>query len=206
MGIWEYVSLDYLAMLLPILGFLSSIGGSYQKSDSSSQSNSGFAGFDKNAASKYSANRLFEVGNRAYGELQQDIPQFNMSQEIPGLFQEQEGAANAFAKKMFANASAGGALRGQFSMNNTPGLVGSAITNMGATLLPMISDNLKTSFMMPEQIRAQRYANVMTPLQALVSGLGSSATSQASSLGVSGSMGFGGAPAPSTPLMGGRTT
>ena len=146
-----------------------SIGGGYSKQDSSSQSNSGFAGFDKNAASKYSANRLFEVGNRAFGELQAEVPQFKMSQEIPGLFQEQEGAANAFAKKMFANASASGALGGKFSPNNIPGLVGSAITNMGATLMPMISDNLKTSFLMPEQIRAQRYQNVMSPLQALVS-------------------------------------
>ena len=115
-----------------------------------------------------------------------------MSQNIPGLFQEQEGAANAFAKKMFANASAGGALRGQFSMENTPGLVGSAITNMGATLLPMISQNLKDRVLMPEQIRAQRYQNVMTPLQALVSGLGSSATSYSSASGYHGGMSIGG--------------
>ena len=47
-----------------------------------------------------------------------------MSSSIPGLFKEQEGAANAFANKMFSNASSGGALRGQFRSKNTQVLSG----------------------------------------------------------------------------------
>lgn len=155
-----------------------SSGGSKQ------EQNSGFQMNDKNAASKYAANRAMDLGNMAYGDLQSAVPHFTMSSSIPGLFKEQEGAANVFANKMFANASAGGALRGQYSMNNTPGVVGSAITNMGSTLLPLISNNLQQSMLLPEQIKAQRYQNAMTPLQALVSGLGSSGSAQQSGPGL----------------------
>lgn len=151
------------------MGMFDFFGGGGSKSES----NSGFLGDDKKVASKtgvYGAHDLFDS---AKARLDSALPQFNMSSSIPGLFKEQEGAAQAFANKMFANASAGGALRGQFSPNNTPGVVGSAITNMGATLLPLISSNLQTAAMVPEQIFAQRMSNAMSPLQALISGLGS---------------------------------
>ena len=165
----------------------------FGKSDSNQESNSGFLGKDKGYASDTAVNGLaglFDSANDLYRN--KAIPQFNMSSSIPGLFQEQEGAANAFANKMFANASAGGALRGQFSPNNTPGIVGSAITNMGATLLPMISQNLQNAMLIPEQIRTQRFNNVMTPLQALIAGLGSSAKGESSALQMSLGLGGGG--------------
>jgi len=165
----------------------------FGKSDSSQESNSGFLGKDKGYASDTAVNGLaglFDSANDLYRN--KAIPQFNMSSSIPGLFQEQEGAANAFANKMFANASAGGALRGQFSPNNTPGIVGSAITNMGATLLPLIAGNLKDAMLIPEQIRTQRFNNVMTPLQAIIAGLGSSAKGESSELKMSLGLGGGG--------------
>ena len=157
-----------------------SSGGSKQTS------NSGFMdGADKRRASEGAVTGLtglYDAANDMFRN--QPIPQFNMSSNIPGLFQEQEGAANAFANKMFANASAGGAMRGQFSPNSTPGIVGSAITNMGATLLPMISQNLQNQMLIPEQIRTQRFQNTLSPLQALVAGLGTTASGQTSGPGL----------------------
>lgn len=162
------------------MGMFDFFGGGGSKSES----NSGFLGDDKKVASKtgvYGAHDLFDS---AKARLDSALPQFNMSSSIPGLFKEQEGAANAFANNMFAKASAGGALRGQFSMNNTPGIVGSAITNMGATLLPLISQNLQNQMLIPEQIFAQRQANAMTPLQALISGLGQTSSGQQTAPGL----------------------
>lgn len=166
----------------------------FGKSNSSQESNSGFLqGPDKARASGTSVDRLVGLSDAAEDLFRNKaVPQFNMSSTIPGLFQEQEGAANAFANKMFANASAGGALRGQFSMNNTPGIVGSAITNMGATLLPLISQNLQNAMLIPEQIRTQRFQNAMTPLQALIAGLGSSASGKSDSLNMMLGLGGGG--------------
>ena len=57
-----------------------------------------------------------------------------------------------------------------------PAFVGSSITNLGATLLPMISRNLQNAMLIPEQIQTQRFNNSMTLLQAIVSGLGSSSS------------------------------
>lgn len=166
----------------------------FGKSNSSQESNSGFLqGPDKARASGTSVDRLVGLSDAAEDLFRNKaVPQFNMSSTIPGLFQEQEGAANALANKMFANASAGGALRGQFSMNNTPGIVGSAITNMGATLLPLISQNLQNAMLIPEQIRTQRFQNAMTPLQALIAGLGSSASGKSDSLNMMLGLGGGG--------------
>ena len=156
-------------------------------------SNSGFLeGKDKFGASGRAFDGLRVLSNDTQEQFQAPLPQFTMSSSIPGLFQEQEGAAQAFANKMFANASAGGALRGQFSINNTPGIVGSAITKMGATLLPMISQNLQNQMLLPEQIFNQRFTNAMTPLQALISGLGSSAKGTASGFGIGAQFGSGG--------------
>ncbi len=192
------------------LGIIS-LGGQYSKqsSTSSSDANSGFLQPEKAAASATANSglaNLFTSADDLYRN--KAVPQFNMSQNIPGLFKEQEGAANAFANKMFANASAGGALRGQFSMNNTPGIVGSAITNMGATLLPMISQNLKDSMLIPETIRTQRFNNVMSPLQALIAGLGSTSTSrgQSEGWGTGGNMSLGGGSGTTSQMLLGGTS
>lgn len=165
----------------------------FGKSSSNQESNSGFLqGPHKFGASSRAFDGLRVLSNDTQEQFQAPVPQFNMSSNIPGLFQEQEGAANAFANKMFANASAGGALRGQFSPNNTPGLIGSAITNMGATLFPMIAQNLQNAMLIPEQIRAQRVQNAMSPLQALIAGLGSSASGKYDSLNMMLGLGGGG--------------
>lgn len=165
----------------------------FGKSTSNQESNSGFLqGPHKFGASSRAFDGLRVLSNDTQEQFQSPVPQFNMSSNIPGLFQEQEGAANAFANKMFANASAGGALRGQFSPNNTPGLIGSAITNMGATLFPMIAQNLQNAMLIPEQIRAQRVQNAMSPLQALIAGLGSSASGKSDAFNMSFGLGGGG--------------
>ena len=61
-----------------------------------------------------------------------------MSSSIPGLFKEQEGAANAFANKMFLTPLPVVRCAGSSDQKYT-GIVGSAITNMGSALLPLIS-------------------------------------------------------------------
>lgn len=155
-------------------------------SSGGTKQNSGFLDHEKGLASGAAYGGLQGMADSARAAYNSPIPQFNMISSIPGLFQEQEGAANAFANKMFAKASAGGALRGQFSQNNTPGLVGSAITNMGATLLPIIGQNLQNQMLIPEQIRTQRFQNAMSPLQALVAGLGGSGQSAGPGLGYTG--------------------
>lgn len=189
---------QYLAMidpswwaLLPVVGI--SLTGNYSKSESSQRSNSGFLeGSDKEFASRTGVNGiagLFDSANDLYRN--HATPQFNMSQRFPGLFAEQEGAANAFANNMFSKASASAALQGKMSPMAVPGIVGSAITNMGATLFPMISDNLKNAMLIPEQIRTQRFNNVMSPLQALIAGLGSTSSGTSSGFGVGGGMSTG---------------
>lgn len=186
-------SLDPLwVTLLPLVGI--SLFGNFSQSDSQQKSNSGFLeGSDKDFASRTGVNGLaglFASADDLYRN--KAVPQFNMSQKIPGLFQEQEGAANVFANNMFSKASAGGAMRGQFSPNNTPGIVGSAITNMGAQLFPIIGQNLQNQMLLPEQIRTQRFQNVLSPLQALIQGLGSNSSGSSSSLGVGGGGSYGG--------------
>jgi hypothetical protein len=169
---------------------------SQQSSSSQSASNSGFqqgGQHGKGWASELAVRGLGRTYNRNMERLEgQPLPQFQFSQTMPGLFQEQEGWANAFANQLFNKTSSSAAARGQMSPFNLPAVVGSALTKAAPQILPMIAQNLQTAALMPEQIFAQRTQNVMSPLQALVAGLGSGSSSSSVGSGFSKGMNVGG--------------
>lgn len=156
--------------------------GSTQQSSSQSTANSGFSTGWKDAVSDTSVNRLVGLSNVAEDMVRnQAIPQFQFSSTTPGLFKEQEGWANAFANQLFNKVSGSAAARGQLSPFNIPAVVGSALTKAAPTILPLIGQNLQNAMVIPETIRTQRFQNAMSPLQALIQGLGS--TQQSTSFG-----------------------
>ena len=172
-----------------------SLFGNYgqQESQSRSSANSGFLERDKYGVSEGASKRLFGLSDVAEDMVRnQALPQFNVGAN--GLFKEQEGWANSFANNLFSKFSGNAAARGQLSPMNISNVVGGALTNAAGTILPMISQNLFNAKLIPEQIRTQRFQNAMSPVQALIQGLGSSSTgaSDASGFNVGGGGSFGG--------------
>ena len=177
--------------LLPMVGI--SLFGNFSESDSQQKSNSGFNENEKSLASVTAYDglaNLFTSADDFYRR--KSIPQFTMSERFPGLFKEQEGFANAFANNLFSKASGTTAARGQLSPLNFSNVVGSALTNAAPTLLPLIGQNLQNQMLLPEQIRTQRIQNVLSPLQALIQGLGSNSSGSGSSMSVGGGGSYGG--------------
>jgi hypothetical protein len=170
---------------------MGSIFGGYNKQESSNQSNSGFTGPTKDWASQDAYQGLTNLAATGKYLLHRDVPQFQFSQNLPGLFKEQEGWANAFASQLFNKTSGSAAARGQLTPFNTPAVVGSALTKAAPTILPLIGQNLQNSFLIPEQIQATRFQTAMSPLQALISGLGSSASGSSSGFGIQGGVSIG---------------
>lgn len=173
-----------------MISLFGNYGQSSSEQKSQSTSNSGFSTGNKDMASDFAANRLMRMQDIGQNRLLDTLPSFQFSQTMPGLFKEQEGWANAFASQLFNKTSGSAAARGQMSPFNLPAVVGSALTKAAPTILPMISQNLQTAALVPEQIFAQRHQNAMSPLQALIAGLGSS--SQSTGSGFSSSMNVGG--------------
>lgn len=170
---------------------MGSIFGGYNKQESNSQSNSGFMPDQRYWASKESAEGLIDMAQKARGHLGDAVPQFQFSQTTPGLFREQEGWANAFANQLFSKFSGNAAARGHVSPVNAQAVVGSALTKAAPTILPLIGQNLQNSFLIPEQIRESRFNRAMSPLQALMTGLGSTSSSSGSGFGVNGGLSVG---------------
>lgn len=164
---------------------------STQSSNSQNFGSSGFWGTDKNDASRVAFQGLSGLSNTANSQLGEPIPRFQFSQTTPGLFKEQEGWANAFANQLFNKTSGSAAARGQLSPFNTPAIVGSALTKAAPTILPLIGQNLQNAMVIPETIRTQRFQNAMSPLQALIAGLGSYSSGSSSSFGQSTGSGSG---------------
>ena len=177
-----------------------SLFGNYgeQKSGSNNQSTAS-SGFLENGphgkayASDLAVRGLGRLYTRGLDRLEGDaLPQFQFSQTMPGLFKEQEGWANAFASQLFNKVSGSAAARGQLSPFNNAAVVGSALTKAAPTILPMIGQNLQTAALIPEQVFAQRHQNAMSPLQALIAGLGSQQQATGSSWGTGFNVGGGG--------------
>lgn len=174
------------------LGDFFSSGGHQQTSSSSSHS--GFSTGDKDTVSGFSRNRLFGLSEVAEDMVRnQALPQFQFSEKFPGLFKQQEGFADAFAKQLFSGVSGSAAARGQLTPFNVPGIVGSALTKAAPALLPMIGQNLQTAMVVPETIRTQRFNNALSPLQALVAGLGSQSSQMSSGQSAGPGLGYVGA-------------
>lgn len=105
---------------------------------------------------------------------------------------------NQAAGQMFSNASAGGAVRGQVTPENTSAVVGSAITNLGAQALPYLTDLSKYKSTLPESLMGSRLGYLQNTLGASAPLLGSKSTytgtSDSSSFGFSASGGAMSAP------------
>jgi hypothetical protein len=109
--------------------------------------------------------------------------QMTNTNPLTGLPMAFNNNLTSFGNQMFANASAGGSMRGQNSPENTQGVVGSAMTNMGATLLPYITDWQKYVIGLPEEMKRSRFGMYQGTLQAMAPGLGAQGAQRASSYG-----------------------
>lgn len=107
---------------------------------------------------------------------------------LPGEFGQY---LNQAANQMFSNASAGGAIRGQVTPENTAGVVGSAITNLGASVLPYVTDLAKYKSTLPESLMGSRLGYLQNTLGAIAPILGSQSTYAGSSSGYGFNMGGG---------------
>lgn len=129
----------------------------------------GYAGQAK-VANKYSQ----QAANSPFGFFQGQ----NVNQLVPtnsmGLPTQLNQALEGFGNRMFSKASAGGALRGQINPENTQGIVGSALQNIGQFLTPYIIDFSKYMTGLPDQLNANRLGYLTSSLAAQAPGLGSS--------------------------------
>jgi hypothetical protein len=173
----------------------------FSKSKQKSESFSGlrgtpqFAGF----AQQYgdTANRTASLAH-SYGQSPVNMFQGQTGQQITntnpltGLPMAFNNNLTSFGNQMFANASAGGSMRGQNSPENTQGVVGSAMTNMGATLLPYITDWQKYMIGLPEELKKSRLGMYQSTLGAMAPGLGNQSQASGNSMAVQGGIKGGG--------------
>lgn len=136
----------------------------YQESKQDSQSYSGLRGtqyFDPLANDVSQSSRL--LGNLARGYATSPFGYFqgkSTNDLVPtgrfGLPTEVEGALGGLGQDMFSKTSAGGALRGQVDQQNTPGIIGSALQDIGQFLTPYILDFKKYITSLPDQLMNSR--------------------------------------------------
>jgi hypothetical protein len=165
-------------------GYSSSKGGSQQSSGL--RNTPQFGQYVQNYADtgNRAASLAHEYGqspvNMFQGQTGEQITNTNPLTGLPMAFNNN---LTSFGNQMFANASAGGSMRGQNSPENTQGVVGSAMTNMGATLLPYIADWQKYVTGLPEEMKRSRFGMYQGTLQAMAPGLGAQGAQKASSFG-----------------------
>jgi len=109
-----------------------------------------------------------------------------------GLPPEVGNALSSYAGQMFNKASAGGAMRGQVTPENTQGIVGSSLNNIGQFLTPYIMDYAKYRQQLPEQLMASRLGFLQNTIGSLSSSLGSESKYSGSSFGANAGWASGG--------------
>jgi hypothetical protein len=149
-----------------------------------------FAGVG-NALSKQTLGYANSPVNMFQGQTGEQISNTNPLTGLPMAFNNN---LTSFGNSMFANASAGGSFRGQNSPENTQGVVGSAMTNMGATLLPYITDWQKYVTGLPEELKKSKLGMYQSTLGSMAPGLGAESHGSGSSLNLSGSVSGKGSP------------
>lgn len=169
---------------------------SNQKSDSSSglQSTPYFdplakqtgltAGYANTLARQYASSPFGYFQGKSVNEL---VPT-----DKSGLPVEVGNALSGIGQDLFSKASAGGALRGQVDQQNTPGIVGSALGNLGQFLTPYILDFKKYMTSLPDQLMNSRLGYLQNTLGAAGPLLGSKSAYTGSSFGIQASGGAGG--------------
>src|SRR6185503_11268037 len=141
-----------------------SLGGGYQESSQKSDSFSGLRGtpyFDKIAPGIAGNTRLAtklagQYATSPFGYFQGRSVNDLVPTDKSGLPVEVGQALSGLGRAMFSKASAGGALRGQVDQQNTPGIVGSALSNIGQFLTPYIMDFKKYMTSLPDQLMNSR--------------------------------------------------
>lgn len=141
-----------------------SLGGGFSKSKQSSNSDSGLRGtpyFDRFAHNVSDtgnqANALAQqYANSPFGYFQGKSVNELVPTDDSGLPVELSNALGFATKQMYNKASAGGAARGQLSMANTPGIVGSALQNLAQFLTPHILDFKKYMVGLPDTLMNSR--------------------------------------------------
>src|SRR5689334_376803 len=168
-----------------------SLGGGYQESSQKSDSSSGLQStpyFDALAKGTgrlagTTMNLATQYAKSPFGYFQGQ----NVNQLVPtdksGLPVEVGQALSGLGQDMFSKASAGGALRGQVDQQNTPGIVGSALGNIGQFLTPYIMDFKKYMTSLPDQLMNSRLGYLQNTLGAAAPLLGSKSAYTGNSMG-----------------------
>jgi len=141
-----------------------SLGGGYQESSQKSNSFSGLRGtpyFDTVAPgiannAKLAGRLAGQFATSPFGYFQGKSVNDLIPTDKTGLPVEVGQALQGMGQDMFSKASAGGALRGQVDQQNTPGVVGSALQNIGQFLTPYIMDFKKYMTSLPDQLMNSR--------------------------------------------------
>ena len=103
-----------------------------------------------------------------------------------GLPIEATQALTGLANNYFSKASAGGSMRGQNTPDNTQGIVGSALQNMGSFLLPYILQTKQYLTELPDKLMSNRLGFLQNTFASAAPLLGS----QSSYTGSSNAFGF----------------
>ena len=163
-------------------------GYSQSKSNQSSEQTQGLLKGDKVGVSRNTADlanfataQTKDIYNSNYGTFQGQTGADLAGGTTNGLPTAATTYLTSAANTMFGNASAGGALKGMWSPENTSGIVGSAIGNLGEKMMPYITDWAKYTASLPETIKTSRLGFLTNDINANVAALGGQGSSQGSS-------------------------
>lgn len=120
--------------------------------------------------------------------------QLTNTNPMTGLPMSFNTTLNTVGNQMFANASAGGAMRGQVTPESTTGVVGSSLTNMGQFLAPYIVDWQKYMLQFPEEMKKSRLGMYQNTLSAMTPGVGGEAHGRGSAFNVGAGVSGAGSP------------
>lgn len=174
-------------------------GYSQSDSEQSSNSTSGISRTYKEPLSRdaYDESQLLsrysrQAAESPFGYFQGQNIRNLVLQNQYGLPMETTQALNALGNQWFSKASAGGAMRGQVTPENTNQIVGSAMLNGAQFLTPYILQNQQYLNALPDQLNSQRlgYLQASQAAKAGLLGSQSNASGQGSGFGFSASGGM----------------
>lgn len=183
-------------------------GYSQSKSDQSSESNTGISRAYKDPVSRDAYEASQYLGDESKKAYQNPFGYFqgqNIRDLIPqnqyGLPAETTQMLQALGNQWFSKASAGGAMRGQVTPENTNQIVGSSMLNASQFLIPHVLQNQQYLNQLPDQLNSQRLGYLQASQDSRARLLGSSGSAQGSAKGFGfnisgGMMGGGDAKAP----------
>ena len=166
------------------------LGYSEQSHQQSSESNTGISRAYKGALSKdaYEENQRLGDMSRQYAESPFGYFQGQHIRDIVpqneyGLPAQTTQALGALGNQWFNKASAGGAMRGQVTPENTNQIVGSAMLNASQFLTPYILQNQQYLNALPDQLASQRLGYLQASQASKTGLLGNQSNSQGSGSG-----------------------